>query len=178
MSVRRASARRRSASGRASSTRRTCVRRTVLAVLASAVAVVALAACSGSKDASSAGGGVTTTTLPDVAVTLRATAVGKVLADPAGRTLYLYVPDGTGAPRCTDSCAGAWPPVPAATTSRVSRGVTARIGSVVGEGGRRQLTVGGRPVYRFGGDAAPGDVRGQGQGRVWFALDAAGRLVE
>ena len=156
------------------SVRRTPVRRPWSLVTVAVTAV--LVGCSGSSDGDRGGDG-TTTTLPAVALTLRTTALGKVLADRTGRTVYLYLPDGTGAPRCTDSCAGAWPPVPAATTTRVAKGVTAKVGSVAGEGGRRQLTVGGRPVYRFGGDVAPGDVRGQGQGRVWFALDASGRRV-
>ena len=34
------------------------------------------------------------------------------------------------------------------------------------------------PLYRFAGDAAPGDVNGQGSGEVWFVAAPDGSLIQ
>ena len=45
-------------------------------------------------------------------------------------------------------------------------------------GGRLlQLVAGKWPLYTYGGDAAPGDVTGQGSGGVWFAVGVDGKLI-
>lgn len=166
--------------------------RSVALVLA-AVAVIGLAGCSKS-DSDSDG---TTTTAKATTTTAKATASlgdtggtaakvtiglgdssrGKVLTDASGRTLYLYEPDGTGAPTCTGSCAGAWPPVFTTSGAAAGTGVTAKVATVKDADGKDQVTVNGRPVYLFAGDTKPGDSNGQGQGGVWFVLDAAGQKV-
>ena len=40
----------------------------------------------------------------------RQTALGKILVDAEGRTLYAFTKDVNGTPTCTDACAKAWPP--------------------------------------------------------------------
>ena len=40
------------------------------------------------------------------------------------------------------------------------------------------LKIGDWPLYTFAGDAAPGDVNGQGVGEVWYAVAPDGTLVE
>ena len=40
------------------------------------------------------------------------------------------------------------------------------------------LKVGKWPLYRFAGDAAPGDINGQGSGGVWFVVGADGKLIK
>ena len=42
---------------------------------------------------------------------------------------------------------------------------------------RLQLVAGKFPLYDFGGDAAPGDLTGQGSGDVWFAVGLDGTLL-
>ena len=156
-----------------------------VALAIAAVAVIGLAGCSKS-DADSA---ATTTTAKATATTAGGAASakvtiglgdssrGKVLTDASGRTLYLYEPDGTGAPTCTGSCAGAWPPVFTTSGAAAGTGVTAKIATVKDADGKDQVTVNGRPMYLFAGDTKPGDSNGQGQGGVWFVLDAAGEKV-
>ena len=39
------------------------------------------------------------------------------------------------------------------------------------------IAAGKWPLYRFAGDASPGDTNGQGSGGTWFAVAADGRLV-
>ena len=149
--------------------------RIVRLVAAVLVAAAVLGGCSSSDDAApTSNGGLTQS---EFSVRVRTTSVGKVLVDRSGRTLYVDTPDGTGSPRCTDSCAGAWPPVAAEKDLPAGKGVTAKVGQVKGESGDPQMTVADQPVYRFGGDVAPGDVRGQGQGGVWFVLDPTGAPV-
>ena len=41
-----------------------------------------------------------------------------------------------------------------------------------------QLKAGDWPLYRFGGDAAKGDVNGQGSGGKWFATAPDGKLIK
>jgi len=34
------------------------------------------------------------------------------------------------------------------------------------------------PLYRFAGDAAPGDTNGQGSGGSWFVIGTNGKLIK
>ena len=43
--------------------------------------------------------------------------------------------------------------------------------------GTFQLKAGAWPLYLFAGDAAPGDINGQGSGDVWFAVNPTGGLI-
>ncbi|MDD2858924.1 MAG: hypothetical protein PHU75_09645, partial [Candidatus Nanopelagicales bacterium] len=49
------------------------------------------------------------------------TSVGKVLVNPAGRTIYVFATDTVGKSNCTGTYASAWPPVivPAKTFPKV-----------------------------------------------------------
>ncbi len=116
----------------------------------------------------------------DVAAPVAAaeTELGSVLVDGAGLTLYGFLPDrDAGGPTCDDACADAWPPVfvdgpdlPAGLDPDVFSVMTRTDGS-------HQLAAGIWPLYRFAGDAAPGDVNGQGSGDVWFAATPDGKLI-
>lgn len=125
-------------------------------------------------EASGSGG-----TAGPTSIQLGDTALGEVLTDADGLSLYAFTKDVDGAPTCADACADAWP---AATTDGdpvAAEGIDNGVLSVVPalEGGQ-QLKAGVWPLYRFAGDEAPGDTNGQGSGGVWFLVDAAGRLVE
>ena len=41
-----------------------------------------------------------------------------------------------------------------------------------------QLKMGKWPLYTFSGDAAPGDVNGQGSGGSWFVVGQDGKLIK
>lgn len=103
-------------------------------------------------------------------------ASGPVLAAGDGRTLYVFVDDLlTKAPSaCTGDCAHDWVPMTASRTITVGRGVTGRVGTIVRSDGERQLTMDGRPLYLFSGDRAPGDIRGNGIGNIWWAMTPSG----
>jgi predicted lipoprotein with Yx(FWY)xxD motif len=109
------------------------------------------------------------------------TRLGAVLADPRGRTIYMYTRDSPGHSACTAACLQSWPIVtaPAITPSAVAA-ITARLGTLDRADGGRQLTVNGYPIYTFTADTGPGSTAGQGQrlnGGVWSALTPAGAAI-
>ena len=115
-------------------------------------------------------------------VALRKTALGSILVDAKGRTLYLFEKDRTGMSACDTSCVKFWPPLVSRTTPRAGRGVQkARLGVTRPHNGGRQVTYAGHPLYTFVGDKTPGDTSGEGLtnfGAEWYALAASGRAVE
>jgi predicted lipoprotein with Yx(FWY)xxD motif len=144
------------------------------------VALLLLASACGSSGAST-----TTTTRAGTApasarsgtasvTTIASGSLGTILVDSSGRTLYRYTPDGTGKTTCTGACATAWPPltVPSGTTHVVgSGGVTAsELGTITRPGGTLQVTFEGMPLYRFAGDTAAGQTKGQGVAGTWFVV--------
>lgn len=97
-----------------------------------------------------------------------------------GMTVYLFTVDpADGASACADDCAGAWPPVFVGDGIVAGDGVDdALIGSAPRDDGPSdQLTYNGHRLYFYSGDAAPGDVNGQGVGDVWFAVTPAGEQL-
>ncbi|HEY7076010.1 MAG TPA: hypothetical protein VH418_11595 [Solirubrobacteraceae bacterium] len=114
-------------------------------------------------------------------VSLHKTRLGKVLVDSRGRTLYLFMKDARRKSRCGAGCASAWPPLRTNARPRAGAGVNARrLGSIRRGDGARQVTYFGHPLYRFIGDAGPGDTQGQNVrefGARWYAVKASGRHV-
>ena len=122
--------------------------------------------------------GASTAADSSAVVTTGSTDLGEVLIDDGGLTLYGFLDDrDAGGPSCNDACADAWPPV-LVDDGELPDGLDPDVFSVVNrDDGSFQLAAGIWPLYRFAGDAAPGDVNGQGSGDVWFAVDADGKLV-
>ena len=88
-------------------------------------------------------------------------------------TRYLYTPGSATASACTGGCASAWPPVAGPAVGGEGLDAAA-FGTVTRDDGSLQATYQGHPLYTFGGDAAPGDVNGQGASDVWYAVTAEG----
>ncbi|HEY3141417.1 MAG TPA: hypothetical protein VGJ86_09815 [Acidimicrobiales bacterium] len=106
-------------------------------------------------------------------------AVGSVLVDANGHTLYAFMNDSAGTPTCGGSCAGAWPPLLVEGELMLGPGLdTALFTTVPGVDGGLQVKAGDHPLYRFSGDSAPGDATGQGLGGVWFAVKPDGSLLQ
>ena len=109
-------------------------------------------------------------------VAVASSALGDILVDGDGNTLYLFVPDAQNASTCYDGCAEAWPPL----FDEVSAGDgvdAALLGSTERDGGTTQATYNGWPLYYFASDAAAGDTNGQGANDVWYVVNAAGDAV-
>ena len=126
-----------------------------------------------------AGDDTTSTTAEDgsstVLIGTEETDIGSVLTDSDGLTLYVFDPDGEGAPTCTGACAEEWPPLVAENIE--THGELDIDASSVESGDSTQVTINGRPVYRYAGDSAPGDTNGQGIGGIWWALDVDGNPI-
>ncbi|GAB3142652.1 SCO0930 family lipoprotein [Amycolatopsis stemonae] len=107
--------------------------------------------------------------------------LGPVLTDRAGRTLYLFTKDGkgSGTSTCDGACAKTWPPLLVDGRITVAQDVdTALIGQLTRADGRKQVTVGGWPVYTYAEDDAPGEANGHGVGNTWYAVEPNGCKVD
>jgi predicted lipoprotein with Yx(FWY)xxD motif len=107
-------------------------------------------------------------------------SLGKtVMVNPAGRTLYTLSTETGRHLLCKGSCLKLWPPLTVAskaTRLQGASGVKGRLGLIARAGGVLQVTLAGRPVYRFRNDHAPGEAGGEGlrlAGGVWHAVIAA-----
>jgi predicted lipoprotein with Yx(FWY)xxD motif len=104
--------------------------------------------------------------------------LGQIVTDGNGWTLYRYDKDTAKPPRsnCGDDCWTKWPPLIDTGDIRLEGVDQTLVGSFVRTDSlTRQVTVGGWPIYRYSGDAAPGDIRGEGVGNVWYAVTPTGR---
>ena len=91
-------------------------------------------------------------------------------------TVYMFMPDNMGAPTCTADCAQAWPPLLVDDGAEATAGEgldAALLATATHPEAGTQVTYNGWPLYYFAGDSAPGDTNGQGQGDVWYVIDAA-----
>lgn len=107
-------------------------------------------------------------------------SLGEVVVDGAGMTLYMFDKDtqGSGESSCTGECLTNWPPFTSDGTATPSLdGVTGEVGTITTADGSTQVTLNGWPLYYFAGDAAAGDVNGQGVGGVWWVLTPAGERM-
>ena len=154
----------------------------VISVLITAAAVVSLAACgSSSKASSSSSSSSTTVSKTKAFVTLRIAKNAKlgkqILVNPAGKTVYLYTPDGTGTKSTVpEAIKKTWPAKVAGSSSiTVGPGLN-RAKLVVHKqaSGVQQVAYNGHLLYTVVGDKKPGEANGQGLCGVWFAVLATG----
>ncbi|HEX6663819.1 MAG TPA: hypothetical protein VF025_09105 [Gaiellaceae bacterium] len=115
-------------------------------------------------------------------VGLRATALGRILVDSRGRTLYMFEKDRNGRSACNGACPVSWPPLISAGKARPGSGLrSSMLGLTRRADGRRQVTYAGHPLYTFALDMRAGQTAGEGVkafGGSWDALAASGRAVE
>ncbi len=98
-------------------------------------------------------------------------ALGTILTDPKGMTLYLFTKDTTrGESTCYDRCAQAWPPYTAAESLTLPSGVPGELTTISRTDGTTQIAYNGIPLYYWANDQQPGDTTGQGVGDVWFVV--------
>lgn len=110
-------------------------------------------------------GGATLPAHAETGVMTGTTAMGAVLTDAKGMTLYTFDSDKDGMSACYDACAQNWPPLMAATDAKAEGdyGLSAR------KDGGMQWTYRGMPLYAWVKDAKPGDTTGDGVKGVWHA---------
>jgi predicted lipoprotein with Yx(FWY)xxD motif len=117
-----------------------------------------------------------------VELTVADSALGKIIADGDGKTLYMFTPDEGGTPTCYEDCATAWPPLTAADAASVAAGTgldASKISVVDRTDGTKQVKFGEYPLYYFANDAAPGDTNGQGVGEgKWWVVGTDGEPIK
>lgn len=109
-------------------------------------------------------------------------ALGRVLVDGQGRTLYLFEKDKGGKSSCYGQCATFWPPVLTSGKPLAGPGAKASLlGMTRRSNGSEQVTYAGHPLYRFLEDKKPGQTKGEGSkafGAEWYVLSPAGKKID
>jgi predicted lipoprotein with Yx(FWY)xxD motif len=112
---------------------------------------------------------------------LRSMALGRVLVDARGHTLYLFEADRNAKSACYGQCAAAWPPFLTSGTAIGSSQVKNGCSRPRAKDGTLQVVCAGHPLYFFGADTNAGQTKGEGInhfGGSWFAVNAAGKRVQ
>jgi predicted lipoprotein with Yx(FWY)xxD motif len=103
-----------------------------------------------------------------------------LLVDQGGMTLYHFTRERTRRVLCVGGCASVWAPLLVSQGLRPLAGLginRLKLGTIRRPDGKLQVTYAGFALYRFSGDAKPGDTKGQGFGKLWFAVRPSGLLV-
>ena len=88
---------------------------------------------------------------------------GGMLVDAKGMTLYTYDNDKEpGKSSCVAQCLANWPAVAAAASTKPMGSWTI----ITRDDGSKQLAYKGKPLYTLAHDAKPGDVTGDGRGKI------------
>jgi predicted lipoprotein with Yx(FWY)xxD motif len=149
------------------------IRRAGLAA-AALLACAGLAACSSS---SSSAPGMLSASMGGNAVALLKTAhtaLGTLLTNGAGYTLYWFSKDTPTASACGADCVSNWPPVTGRPRLTPGVRIPGALGTITRPDGTIQATFDSHPLYTYAGDFEPGDVGGNGTsefGGLWYAVN-------
>jgi predicted lipoprotein with Yx(FWY)xxD motif len=96
-------------------------------------------------------------------------ALGKILVDTAGFTLYTFKNDVAGNGKsAAEALTAAWPPLALPAAPSGVAGATGAWGVFTRADGKTQVTYKGLPLYYFANDKAAGDTKGDKVAGVWF----------
>jgi predicted lipoprotein with Yx(FWY)xxD motif len=159
--------------GRTGPTRRKLLNLTAISLSAAALAALGL------WSAAALAGGAREST---VTLSLRNTALGRILVNSRGHTLYLFMKDRPGKSACGATCARYWPPLLAHAKPSGGPGLKAAwIATTRRTDGRLQVTYRRHPLYTYALDKAAGRTAGEGIsafGAKWYAVSAKGQAVQ
>ncbi|BFU42561.1 hypothetical protein [Krasilnikovia sp. MM14-A1004] len=152
-------------------------------VLCGAVLAVGAVACSGpsAKTASKSSTAVINGTTPAAPTGLQFadSAIGSILVDQNGRSLYGFTADKAGTSSCTGTCIATWPALTSEKPVTAGTGVeTSLLTTVSRAESASQAVYGGWPLYYYAGDLGPGDIDGQGVDGTWFVIGRDGKLIK
>ena len=122
-------------------------------------------------------GTIPITSAVGVTLSVRNTALGKIVVDGKGMTAYFYDLDipNSGVSACKGACAVKWPAIISSSERPLLIGVTGKVSVLAGT---KQLAIDGRPIYTFFGDKKRGSIKGQGVGGVWYVISATGAEIK
>jgi predicted lipoprotein with Yx(FWY)xxD motif len=120
-------------------------------------AALAIAACGSNSGATSSTAG---SKITDTTVSVRhLSGVGSVLVDHAGEALYTSDQEAGGKIVCNGACNAFWKPLTLGGGKPTASTGAGQLGVITRPDGRRQVTVGGKPLYTFVEDS-PGKATG------------------
>lgn len=108
---------------------------------------------------------------PHAQVAVRSTALGSLLVDARGHTLYVF-DQGT----CSGACAALWPPFLTSGAPVALKGVAKSLVGTKKLGGKLQVTFAHHPLYFFARDTKAGQVNGVSIPH-WSAVSPTGAKV-
>lgn len=163
----------------------------LIAVVAAALLVTA--ACSSKSNSTGTGAAPAAGSTPAAAnasapagggATIQAAsnALGTILTDGKGHTVYVFAPDTTSSSTCYDICAKYWPPVLSSGAPTAGSGIDAsKLSTSARKDGSKQVTYNGHPLYTFALDKSAGDAKGQGMnqdGGLWWVVGTDGNAIK
>jgi predicted lipoprotein with Yx(FWY)xxD motif len=114
-------------------------------------------------------------------VAIAKSALGPILVDSRGITLYDFPKDRGTTSSCYGACAALWPPLTTKGKPVAGRGARASLlGTTKRKDGKLEVTYNGHPLYYFVSDRKPGQTTGQGLnqfGAPWWVLSPAGKEI-
>jgi len=106
-------------------------------------------------------------------------ALGNILVDDKGMTLYMFTKDGPDQSNCDAKCLANWPLLVTSGTPKAGPGVDASlIGTATLSTGQKIVTYDHMPLYYFIQDTKAGEKSGQDVGSVWFVVSPDGKPVK
>lgn len=105
-------------------------------------------------------------------------ALGKILVDGKGMTLYMFTMDEPDKSNCAGDCLVKWPPLLTQGSPKLGEGVDdSLVGTAKMADGSLIVTYNGMPLYYWFKDTKPGDTSGQNVGEVWYVVSPDGKAV-
>ncbi len=153
--------------------------------MAIAAAALVATACGGNSPSTAAASPspspATSPAATAATIKVATTALGQILVDGNGMTVYLFVADTGTSSTCYTSCAALWPPVLTTGAPQAGTGATASLlGTTTRTDGKIEVTYAGHPLYYFVQYNSAGDTTGQGVnsfGALWWVLSPAGAAI-
>jgi predicted lipoprotein with Yx(FWY)xxD motif len=112
----------------------------------------------------------------------RTPALGNVIANAQGHTLYLFRADHGTTSACYGACAAYWPPVLTSAKPTAQAGIkSSLLGTTKRKDGKLQVTYKGHPLYTYIADKRAGQTSGEGSknfGASWYALAPSGATID
>jgi predicted lipoprotein with Yx(FWY)xxD motif len=96
----------------------------------------------------------------------------RYLTDAKGMTLSYHTLDTNGQSACSGPCAERWPVYYAESLSAAAPLSAADFGTITRADGIRQTTCKQWPLYTWYQDKNPGELKGEGVGKIWFILES------
>jgi len=103
---------------------------------------------------------------PCAALADPAMAKDGIFVDHNSMTLYTFDKDAMGKSNCNGDCAKNWPPVMAMSTDKAG----GHWSVIKRDDGMMQWAYGGKPVYTFAKDTAPGEKKGDNMKDMWHVI--------